>query len=96
MVIELSEVLFGLYLIGRVRSVIITLVCISISLRSRRLEEVGERENGSARGRNGGSLSRASVFSCAHYFRAPATQAISVCPYVTRMLLASIWIRDLD
>ena len=34
------------------------------SLRSRRLEVVGERENG-----------RAPVFSCAPYFQAPATQA---------------------
>ena len=39
------------------------------SLRSRRLEVVGERENGRARGSV--SPSRANVFSCA----APATQA---------------------
>ena len=39
------------------------------SLRSRRLEVVGERENGCARGRH------ARGFSCAHYFQAPATQA---------------------
>ena len=53
------------------------------SLRSRRLEVVGERENGRARGRHarGDSLSprvspsRARVFSCAHYFQASATQA---------------------
>ena len=32
MVIELSEVQFGLYLIGRARSVIITLVCIRMSV----------------------------------------------------------------
>ena len=38
-------------------------------LRSRRLEVVGERKNGCARG------SRTPVFSCAHYFQAPATQA---------------------
>ena len=39
----------------------------SSSLRSRRLEEVGERENGRARGRHarGESPSRAPVFSCA-------------------------------
>ena len=41
------------------------------SLRSRRLEVAGERENGRARGRH--------VFSCAHYFQAPATQATIVC-----------------
>ena len=47
------------------------------SLRSRRLEVVGERENGRARGRHArGEVSprvspRANVFSCA----APATQA---------------------
>ena len=52
MVIELSEVQFDLYLIGRARSVITTLVCIRISLRSRRLLELGERENGRARGRH--------------------------------------------
>ena len=52
------------------------------SLRSRRLEVVGERENGRARGRHatgslspGVSPSRAPVFSCAHYFQVPATQA---------------------
>ena len=39
------------------------------SLRSRRLEVVGERENGCVRG------SRTPVFSCAHYFQAPDTQA---------------------
>ena len=47
------------------------------SLRSRRLEVVGERENGRARGKHargeGVSFSRAR-FSCAHYFQAPATQ----------------------
>ena len=43
------------------------------SLRSRRLEVVGERENGRARGVRV-SLSRAPVVSCAHYFQAPATQ----------------------
>ena len=36
------------------------------SLRSRRLEVVGERENGRARAR----------ISCAHHFQAPATQAM--------------------
>ena len=52
------------------------------SLRSRRLEVVGERENGCALGaRDGDTLSprvspsRAPVFSCAHYFQAPAAQA---------------------
>ena len=54
------------------------------NLRSRRLEVVGERENGRARGRHvrgEGPLSprlspfRAPVFSCAHYLQAPATQA---------------------
>ena len=37
----------------------------SDSLRSRRLEVAGERENGRARGRH----------ASAHYFQAPATQA---------------------
>ena len=55
------------------------------SLRSRRLEVVGETENGRARGRHARgdcslslrvSPSRTPVFSCAHYFQAPATQAI--------------------
>ena len=49
------------------------------SLRSRRLEVVGEREKGRARGRHArGDMrpSHAHVFSCAHYFQAPATQAI--------------------
>ena len=47
-----------------------------LSLRSRRLEVVGERENGRARGRHARvSPSRTRVFSCAHYFQAPATQA---------------------
>ena len=44
------------------------------SLRSRRLEVMGERENGRARGRHVRGPSRAPVFSCAHYFQAPATQ----------------------
>ena len=39
-------------------------IFLTCSLRSRRLEVMGERENGSA-----------PVFSCAHYFQAPATQA---------------------
>ena len=46
------------------------------SLRSRRLEVVGERENGCMRG------SRTPVFSCAHYFQAPDTQA-KVSPALT-------------
>ena len=41
------------------------------SLRSRRLEVVGARKNGRARGRH----ALAPVLSCAHYFQAPATQA---------------------
>ena len=60
------------------------------SLRSRRLEVVGERENGRPRGRHARgeeapslslslsprvSPSRPPVFSCAHYFKEPATQA---------------------
>ena len=48
------------------------------SLRSRRLEVVGERESG--RGRHASprvSPSRAPVFSCAHCFQAPATQAMA-------------------
>ena len=45
-----------------------------LSLRSRRLEVAGERENGRVRGRHV-SPSRAPVFSFAHYFQAPATQA---------------------
>ena len=44
------------------------------SLRSRRLEVAGERENGRARGRHA-TPSRVPVFSWAHYFQAPATQA---------------------
>ena len=49
------------------------------SLRGRRLEVVGERENGRARETRVSrvSPSRAPVFSCAHYFQAPATQAIT-------------------
>ena len=56
------------------------------SLCSRRLEVVSERKNGRARGRHAGaegslssrvSPSRAPVFSCAHYFQAPATQAMT-------------------
>ena len=56
----------------------------NLSLRSRRLEVVGERQNGRARETREGwgsslsprvSPSRAPVFSCAHYFQAPATQA---------------------
>ena len=50
------------------------------SLRSRRLEVVGERKNGRARGRHasgeGGSLSRARSFLSPQLFEAPATQAI--------------------
>ena len=46
------------------------------SLRSRRFEVVGERENWRARGVSPRvSPSRAPVFSRAHYFQAPATQA---------------------
>ena len=48
------------------------------SLRSRRLEVVGERENGRARGRQvrGFYFSRTRFFFlCAHWFQAPATQA---------------------
>ena len=58
------------------------LSCSTFSLRSRRLEVVGERENERARGRHARgrvSPSRAPVFSCAHYFQAPATQAIQLC-----------------
>ena len=40
-----------------------------LSLRSRRLEVVGERENGCA----------PVFFSCAYYFQAPATQAYLIC-----------------
>ena len=52
---------------------------ILISLRSRRLEVVGERENGRARERHARkkvsrSLSR--VFSCTHYFQAPASKRL--------------------
>ena len=42
--------------------------CFQTSLRSRRLEVAGERENGRARGRHA-SPSRAPVFTCAHYFQ---------------------------
>ena len=46
------------------------------SLRSRRFEVVGERENRHARGTvTRVSPSRAPVFSCAHYLQALATQA---------------------
>ena len=58
---------------------------VCLSLRSRRLEVVGERENECARGRHARgylsprvSPSRAPVFSCAYYFQAPATQAMFV------------------
>ena len=44
------------------------------SLHSRHLGVVGERENGCARGRCARGEG-APVFSCAHYFQAPATQA---------------------
>ena len=53
----------------------------SSSLRSRRLELVGTRKNGSARRRHARgevarvSPSRAPVLSFAHYFQVPATQA---------------------
>ena len=62
------------------------------SLRCRRLEVAGERENGHARGRHAKgwgflsprvSPSRTPVFSCAHYFQAPATQAIAVITHRT-------------
>ena len=43
---------------------------IYVSLLSRRLEVVSERENRRARGRHV-SPTRAPVFSCAHYFQAP-------------------------
>ena len=51
------------------------------SLSSRRLEVVGERENGRERGRHARTSLLACLllarpfFSCAHYFQAPATQA---------------------
>ena len=50
----------------------------STSLRSRRLEVVGTRKNGHARRRQarGVSPSRALVLPLAHYFQAPATQAM--------------------
>ena len=50
------------------------------SLRSRRLEVVGERENWRTRGRHARrvSFSRARFFSCALYFQAPAMQAIGL------------------
>ena len=60
------------------------------SLRSRRLVVVSETENGRARGRHARgdcslsprlSPSRAPVISCAHYFQAPATQAIEWMDY---------------
>ena len=44
------------------------------SPRSRRLEVVGERENGCVRGRCARGEG-APIFSCAHYFQAPAMQA---------------------
>ena len=44
------------------------------SLRSRRLEVVGERENKRARGKCARGEG-APVFSCAHYFQAPTMQA---------------------
>ena len=45
------------------------------SLRSRRLEVMGERENGRARGRHARGVSLARGVSFAHYFQEPATQA---------------------
>ena len=56
------------------------------SLRSRRLEVVGERENGRARGRHACTLAcpfRVPVYSCSHYFQAPATQASESHPEYT-------------
>ena len=47
---------------------------ILFSLRGRRLEVAGERENGRSRGRHARGDSRPPVFSCAHYFQAPATR----------------------
>ena len=46
-----------------------------IRLRSRRLEEVGEKENACEKETRASPL-RAPVLSFAHYFQAPATQAI--------------------
>ena len=48
---------------------------IIFSLRSRRLEIGGGRENERARRETRASPSRALVFSCANYFQAPVTQA---------------------
>ena len=49
------------------------MIILSFSLRGRRLEVVGERENRRARGRR---VSSPPAFCCAHYFQAPAMQAI--------------------
>ena len=59
------------------------------SLRSRRLEVVGEREHGRARGRHakGESPSSAPVFSCADDFQAPATQATPISVTSEEMVL---------
>ena len=56
------------------------------SLRSRRLEVVGEREKGRARGRHARvdmRPSHAHVFSSAHYFQAPVAcdHALSLCNF---------------
>ena len=44
------------------------------NLRIRRLEVVGARKNGRARGRH----AETPVLSCAHYFQAPDTQAKNI------------------
>ena len=53
------------------------------SLRSRRLEVEGTRKNGRARV----SPSRAPVLSFAHYFQAPATQAILSRVFMTTVVV---------
>ena len=53
------------------------------------MEVVGERENGRARWRHARgeeAPSRAPVFSCAHYFQAPAMQAIILSNERTRVI----------
>ena len=58
-----------------------------LSLRSRRLEVAGERENGRSL-----SPSRAPVFSCAHYLQAPATQATV---FLTSFNYCQSWIQEI-
>ena len=64
---------------------------IIFSLRSRRLEVVGERENGRARGRHACLLLARSLFSCAHYF-----QVFIFCSQTVHMLILTTVVQKVD